>query len=67
MERKSSGKAWMAGTGTFVAVLAAIAGFGDMPAQPEIMDAVLAVCAAAGAAAVNWFMTWWKTNHPIEK
>lgn len=66
--KTTMGKAWVAGVATMVAVIAALAGIGDMPTDLEIQGAINdileAVLAAAGAGASVGLLTWLKRNHP---
>lgn len=64
--KQTSHKALVAGVSTAVAVGLAMAGFGEMPSDDQITNAVLGLFTAAGAGVASGVLTWAKRNLPKE-
>lgn len=59
---QTNGKAWAAALTTFATMAAALFGFGEMPDQGQVGQAVAFLATSAVGAVVAGFMTWYKKN-----
>ena len=65
--KQTSHKAIVAGGSTAVAVLAALLGFGEMPADDQITNAFIGLGTAAATGIASAFLTWAKANLPKDE
>lgn len=61
---QTSHKAWVAGASTFIMVLLAMFGMGDMPAPETVVEAGATLGSALATAVVSWIATYKVANKP---
>ena len=60
--QKTAGKAHAGALTTFVGVLLALLGLGDMPPGEEVETALKYLACAVAAAGADWLAVFWKRN-----